>query len=60
MSLVATSLDTLCFAARSSICFCTSGVSTKPGQIAFARTPCSATSTAVAFVNPTMPCFVAT
>ena len=47
-------------AAISSICFCTSGVSTKPGQIAFTVTPVRAFSSAATFVRPTMPCFAAT
>ena len=43
-------------AARASICFCTSGVSTQPGQMALTVTPVVAVSSAMLLVNPTMPC----
>ena len=46
--------------ARSSICFCTSGVSTQPGQMALQVTPVVAVSSATTFVIPRMPCFAAT
>src|SRR5262245_32211658 len=38
-SLVASSLDSLSAAALASTCFCTSGVSTQPGQMALQVTP---------------------
>src|SRR5262249_27381447 len=47
-------------AARSSICFCTSGVSTQPGQIALQVTPVVAVSSATALVKPRIPCLEAT
>jgi hypothetical protein len=47
-------------AERASICFCTSGVSTQPGQIALHVTLVVAVSKATTFVNPTTPCFAAT
>ena len=47
-------------AARSSICFCTSGVSTQPGQMALTVMPVVAVSSATALVKPTMPCLAAT
>jgi hypothetical protein len=43
-----------------STCFCTSGVSTQPGQIALQVTPVVAVSSAVTLVSPTMPCLAAT
>ena len=46
--------------ARASICCCTSGVSTQPGQIALQVTPSFAASIATTLVRPTMPCFAAT
>ena len=45
---------------RASICFCTSGVSTQPGQIAFTVTPVVAVSNATDLVRPTSPCLAAT
>ncbi len=47
-------------AARASTCFCTSGVSTQPGQIALQVTPVVAVSSATALVSPTTPCLAAT
>ncbi|MCY1377574.1 hypothetical protein D9M69_651560 [compost metagenome] len=47
-------------AARSSICFCTSAVSTQPGLIALQVTPVVAVSSATDLVRPTMPCLAAT
>jgi hypothetical protein len=46
--------------ARASICCCTSGVSTQPGQIALQVTPSLAVSIATTLVRPTTPCFAAT
>ena len=46
--------------ACSGICFSTSGVRTKPGQITLARTPCSAPSFATTFARPMSACFAAT
>ena len=46
--------------ACSGICLSTSGVRTKPGQITFARTPCSAPSFATTFARPTRPCLAVT
>ena len=46
--------------ARASICFCTSGVSTQPGQIALQVTPVVAFSSAVTLVRPITPCLAAT
>ena len=60
MSLIARSRDTLFSRARSSICFSTSGVRTKPGQIELQRIALSATSRATDLVSPMMPCFAAT
>jgi len=48
------------WAARASICFCTSGVSTQPGQIALQVMPVRAFSSATTLVRPTMPCLAAT
>ena len=47
-------------AARASTCFCTSGVSTQPGQMALTVMPLVAHSSAAALVRPTMPCLAAT
>ena len=47
-------------AARSSICFCTSGVRTQPGQMALQVTPLVAVSSATTFVSPRTPCLAAT
>ena len=47
-------------AALASTCFCTSGVSTQPGQMALQVTPVVAFSSAVTLVRPTMPCLAAT
>lgn len=54
--------STVCpaWAARASICLCTSGVSTQPGQIALQVIPVRAFSSATTFVSPTMPCLAAT
>jgi hypothetical protein len=41
--------------ACSGICFCTSGVITKPGQMTLARTLCVAPSFAIVRANPKMP-----
>ena len=46
--------------ARSSICFCTSGVSTQPGQIALQVMPVVAFSSATTLVRPITPCLAAT
>src|SRR5262249_11506439 len=46
--------------ACSGICFSTSGVRTKPGQITLARTPCAAPSLATTFASPIRPCFAVT
>ncbi len=46
--------------ARASICFCTSGVSTHPGQIALHVMPVRAVSSATDLVRPMMPCLAAT
>jgi hypothetical protein len=46
--------------ARASICFCTSGVSTQPGQTALQVTPVVAVSSATTLVRPTSPCLAAT
>ena len=59
-SFVASSLVRPWAAALASTCFCTSGVSTQPGQMAFAVMPVVAVSSAVTLVNPTMPCLAAT
>ena len=59
-SLVASSLLMPSACALASTCFCTSGVSTHPGQIALQVTPVVAFSSAVTFVRPTMPCLAAT
>jgi hypothetical protein len=59
-SLVACSALIFSAAARASICFCTRGVSTQPGQMALAVTPVVASSSAVTLVRPTMPCLAAT
>jgi hypothetical protein len=55
-SIDASSTETLASVARSSICFCTSGVRTKPGQIALQVMPRAAFSRATTFVSPMMPC----
>src|SRR5262249_41222564 len=47
-------------AAMSSICFCTSGVRTHPGQIALQVMPVVAVSSATTFVRPSTPCLAAT
>jgi hypothetical protein len=49
-----------CAAARASICCCTSGVSTQPGQIALQVTPWFAASIAMTLVSPTSPCLAVT
>jgi len=59
-SFFASSTDLPAALARASICCCTSGVSTQPGQIALQVTPSFAASTATTLVRPTMPCFAAT
>jgi hypothetical protein len=46
--------------ARSSICFCTSGVSTQPGQMALQVTLLVAVSRPTTLVSPTTPCLAAT
>ena len=46
--------------AIASICFCTSGVSTQPGQMVLAVIPVRAVSSASDFVKPTTPCLAAT
>lgn len=56
----ASSSDTPFAAARASTCFCTSGVSTQPGQMALQVTPVVAFSSAVTLVSPTTPCLAAT
>ena len=56
----ASSCDNFSLAARASICFCTSGVSTQPGHIALQVTPAVAVSSATALVRPTTPCLEAT
>jgi hypothetical protein len=57
---VASSLLMPLAAALASTCFCTSGVSTQPGQIALQVTPVVAVSSATTLVMPTMPCLAAT
>ena len=52
--------STLACWARASTCFCTRGVSTKPGQMALQVTPVVAVSSATLLVKPTMPCLLAT
>ena len=47
-------------AARSSICFWTSGVSTQPGTYRVAGDPVSAVSSATVLVRPSTPCLAAT
>ena len=47
-------------AALASTCFCTSGVSTQPGQIALQVTPVVAFSSAMTLVSPTRPCLAVT
>jgi hypothetical protein len=46
--------------ARSSICFCTSAVSTQPGQMALQVMPLLAVSSATTLVMPTRPCLAET
>ena len=46
--------------ACSGICFSTSGVRTKPGQITLARTPCLAPSLATVLASPMRPCLAVT
>ncbi|MCY1510292.1 hypothetical protein D9M68_446650 [compost metagenome] len=46
--------------ACSGICFSTSGVRTKPGQITLARTPCFAPSFATVLASPMRPCLAVT
>jgi hypothetical protein len=57
---LASSGSSLSRAARASISFCTSGVSTQPGQIALQVTPVVAVSSATPLVKPTTPCLDAT
>ncbi len=57
---LASSGDSFSRAARASICFSTSGVSTQPGQIALQVMPVVAVSSATPFVKPTTPCLDAT
>ena len=57
---LASSLEMPHSAALASTCFCTSGVSTQPGQIALQVMPEAAFSSAVTLVRPTMPCLAAT
>ena len=57
---LASSPSTPSCAARASTCFCTSGVSTQPGQMALMVTPVVADSSAAALVKPTTPCLAAT
>ena len=45
---------------RASICFCTRGVSTQPGQIALQVIPVRAFSSATTLDRPMMPCLAAT
>src|SRR5438874_342353 len=58
--LVASALVMPCASALASTCFCTSGVSTQPGQMALQVTPLVAVSSATTLVMPTMPCLAAT
>jgi len=56
----ASSLEILSRSAIASICFCTSGVSTQPGQIALQVIGSRAVSSAVTLVSPIKPCFADT
>ena len=55
-----TMASTMPFAASASTCFCTSGVSTQPGQIALQVTPVCAVSSAITLVRPISPCLAVT
>ena len=57
---LASALSTPSAAARASTCFCTSGVSTQPGQIALTVMLEVAVSSATDLVNPIRPCLAAT
>ena len=57
---VAASIEIPWAAALASTCFCTSGVSTQPGQMALQVTPVVAVSSATTLVRPTTPCLAAT